>query len=83
MDLRYIEQIIDSEQTASLGLILKYAVEKLIDGRKTLPEIAEYIIGQLEKKGLEFFAEGGYIPGGYAVPRGQEIYSCLNRYRRV
>ncbi len=83
VELRYIEQIIDSEQTASLGLILKYAVEKLIDGRKTLPEIAEYIIGQLEKKGLEFFAEGGYIPGGYAVPRGQEIYSCLNRYRRV
>lgn len=83
VDLRYIEQIIDSEQTASLGLILKYAVEKLIDGRRTLPEIAEYIVGQLEKKGLEFFAEGSYIPGGYAMPRTQEIYSCLNRYRRV
>ena len=83
VDLRYIEQIIDSEQTASLGLILKYAVENLIDGRRTLPEIAGYIITQLEKKGLEFFAEGSYIPGGYALPRAQEIYSCLNRYRRV
>ena len=82
VDLRYIEQITDSEQTASLGLILKYAVEKLIDGKRTLPEIAEYISGQLEKKGLEFFAEGSYIPGGYAMPRKQEIYSCLNRYRR-
>jgi len=82
VDLRYIEQIIDSEQTASLGLILKYAVENLIDGRRTLPEIAQYIISQLEKKGLEFFAEGSYIPGGYALPRAQEIYSCLNRYRR-
>ena len=83
VDLRYIEQITDSEQTASLGLILKYAVENLIDGKRTLPEIAGYIITRLEKKGLEFFAEGSYIPGGYAMPRPQEIYSCLNRYRRV
>ena len=83
VDLRYMEQIVDSEQTAALGLILKYAVEKLIDGRRTLPEIAGYVTGQLESKGLEFFAEGGYIPGGYAMPRTQEIYGCLNRYRRV
>ncbi|MCM1106342.1 MAG: ABC-ATPase domain-containing protein [Blautia sp.] len=82
VDLRYIEQLIDSEQTAALGLLLKYAVEKLIDGHKTLPQIAEYLESQLKKKGLSFFAEGGYIPGGYAIPRAQEIYSCLNRYRR-
>ncbi len=83
VDLRYIEQIIDSEQTAALGFLLKYTVEKLIDGRRTLPEIAEYIIGRLEKEGLGFFSDGSYIPGGYAIPRAQEIYACLNRYRRV
>lgn len=83
VDLRYIEQIVDSEQTAALGLLLKYAVEKLIDGKRTLPEIAEYLIRQLEKDGLKFFAEGSYIPGGYAMPRAQEIYACLNRYRRA
>ena len=72
----------DSEQTAALGLLLKYSVEKLVDGKRTLPEIAEYLEKQLEQKGLEFFAEGSYIPGGYAIPRAQEIYACLNRYRR-
>ena len=82
VDLRYIEQLIDSEQTAALGLLLKYAVEKLVDGRRTLPQIAEQLVHQLEQKGLSFFAEGGYIPGGYAMPRPQEIYACLNRYRR-
>lgn len=82
VDLRYMEQIVDSEQTAALGLILKYAVEKLIDGRRTLPEIAKYIEDRLESKGIAFFAEGNYIPGGYAMPRIQEIYGCLNRYRR-
>lgn len=82
VDLRYVEQLIDSEQTAALGLLLKYTAEKLVDGRRTLPEIAEYLVRQLEQKGLSFFAEGSYIPGGYAIPRPQEIYACLNRYRR-
>ena len=83
VDLRYIEQLIDSEQTASLGLLLKYAVENLVDGKRSLPEIASYLWEQLQRKGLAFFAEGSYIPGGYAMPRLQEIYSCLNRYRRA
>ncbi|MDD6481055.1 MAG: ABC-ATPase domain-containing protein [Lachnospiraceae bacterium] len=83
VDLRYIEQLVDSEQTAALGLLLKYAVEHLVDGKKTLSEIAEYLGKQLEEKGLSFFAEGNYIPGGYAIPRIQEIYSCFNRYRRA
>lgn len=83
VDLRYIEQLIDTEQTAALGIMLKYAVEKLIDGKRTLSDIAEYMITQMQKKGLSFFAEGSYIPGGYAMPRPQEIYACLNRYRRA
>ena len=83
MDLRYIEQLIDSEQTATLGLLLKYAVEKLMDSKKTLPEIVQYLQSQIHKKGLEAFTDGKYLPGGYAIPRVQEIYSCFNRYRRA
>ena len=82
VDLRYIEQIVDTEQTASLSMLLKYAVEHLIDGKRTLPEIAEYLIRELDQKGLVFFSGGSYIPCGYAMPRAQEIYSCLNRYRK-
>lgn len=81
VDLRYIEQLIDGEQTQTLGVLLKYAVEKLIDGKKTLPQIVELLCGKLEKEGLSFLAEG-YISCGYAVPRRQEIYACFNRYRR-
>lgn len=43
IDLRYIEQLIDTEQTAALSLLLKYAVEHLIDGKRTLPEIVEFL----------------------------------------
>ena len=83
VDLRYVEQLVDSEQTAALGMLLKYAVEKMIDGKKTIPEIVSYLQKQLETKGLSFFADGGYIPCGYAIPRVQEIYACFNRYRRA
>lgn len=83
VDLRYIEQLIDSEQTAALGLLLKYAVEKLADNKKTLPEIVQYIQTVLEEKGLSAFMDGKYLSGGYAIPRVQEIYSCFNRYRRA
>lgn len=83
VDLRYIEQLIDSEQTVALGLLLKYAVEHLADGKRTIAEIVSYLDEQLSKKGLAFFAEGSYIPGGYALPRVQEIYACFNRYRRA
>ena len=81
VDLRYIEQLIDSEQTQALGGLLKYAVEKLIDGKRTLPEIVEILCDRLEKEDMSFLAEG-YISCGYAVPRRQEIYACFNRYRR-
>lgn len=54
VDLRYVEQLIDSEQTGALGALLKYAVEKLIDGKRTLPEIVELLCNKLEKKGCLF-----------------------------
>ena len=82
VDLRYIEQLIDTEQTAALGLLLKYTIEKLADGTRTIDDIVKYLADQLKHKGLSFLSEGSYIPCGYAMPRIQEIYSCFNRYRR-
>lgn len=82
IDLRYTEQLIDTEQTASLSLLLKYAVEHLVDGKRTLSEIVEYLQKNLTQYGLSFFADNQNIACGYAVPRIQEIYACFNRYRR-
>ena len=63
--------------------LLKYAAEKLIDGKRTLPEIVCFLNTQLEKNGFAFLEEGSGISCGYAMPRIQEIYSCFNRYRRI
>ena len=82
IDLRYTEQLIDTEQTAALGLLLKYAVEHLIDGKRTVSEIIQFLQKNLTQHGLSFFTDDKSISCGYAIPRLQEIYACFNRYRR-
>ena len=82
IDLRYIEQIADPEQTAALGQMLKYAREHLIDNRKSLSQIITLLEKKLEKEGLSGICSSSYTPCGLAMPRRQEIYSCFNRYRR-
>ena len=81
MYLRYLEQLIDSEQTACLGMLLKYAVEHLVDGKRTIAEVVVQLQKELETSGMHFLAENGIVSGGYAMPRVQEMYSCFNRYR--
>lgn len=81
VDLRYVEQIKDSEQTASLALLLGYAKDHYSDGKKTIPEIADLLYQELKQNGYSGFFRNSYIPGGYAIPRLQEIHACLNRYR--
>lgn len=81
VDLRYLEQLIDSEQTAALGQLLKYAVENLVDGKRSIADVVEYLQVKLEQEGMQFISGRGTLSGGLAIPRKQEIYACFNRYR--
>lgn len=81
VDLRGVEQLADSEQTGTLGQILRYGIEHYGGQRKELPEIMKDIAFLLEKKGLSAFCGSSYVRAGYAMPRIQEIYACFNRYR--
>ena len=82
---RYPQQpngITDPSYSISCGIQeLKYALENLVDGQRTVSEIVQLLSKELQKKGLAAFADGSSLPCGYAVPRIQEIYSCINRYR--
>lgn len=82
VDLRYIEQLTDKEQTAALGELLRYAQEYLVDGKRTISEIISVLQNKIEKDGFSAFFGNSYIPYDLAVPRIQEIFSCFNRYRR-
>ena len=80
MDLRYVEQLADSEQVNALAHLLRYGLEQVIDGKRTVRQIAELLADTLERKGWEPFC-ASYVPCGLARPRRQEIFACLNRYR--
>ena len=81
VDLRYVEQLADYEQLTCLGYILKHMEEELLDGRRTVRELVEGLVSNMEKKGFEAVSGEGYLSGNLALPRKQEIYACVNRYR--
>lgn len=81
IDLRYLEQLADQEQTAALSYILALAEKNLLDGRKTLTQLVDAICALMDQKGLAGLSAGGYLPTDLAMPRRQEIFACFNRYR--
>lgn len=80
VDLRYVEQITDAEQTTALAYLLRYGLEEMADGRHTLRQTVQMLFELLDKKGWEPFC-GSYIPCGLTKPRRQEVFACLNRFR--
>ena len=83
IELRYVEQLADSEQLYALGCLVKYAQLQIFDGRKTLTEAVDVLDRLLQDKGLSAVCGGSYVPSGLAMPRRQEIFACLNRYRAL
>lgn len=82
VDLRYVEQLADTEQVVMLGHILKYVLQNMAGGKKTLREIVEELFHMIGQKGMQGIYGGKYLPTGLAMPRKQEVFACLNRYRK-
>ena len=81
IDLRYLEQLADSEQTAALGYCLIYAEKHLMDGRRTLQEIVDELEKLMDEKGLWAITESRAAVPSAARPRRQEIFGCFDRFR--
>ena len=76
-----LEQLRDSEQTMALAYILKYLEVSVMDGHKSMEELAKLIEAQIDSKGLESLFVGADVRASLARPRGLEILGCINRYR--
>jgi predicted ABC-class ATPase len=83
VELRYLEQLRDSEQTMALAYLLKYLELKEMDGRKSMTELSDSIEKLMNEEGLESLFERGDVRSSLARPRRQEILACVNRYRRL
>ena len=81
IDLRYVEQITDSEQVTALGYCMRYAQKHILDGRKDLRQVVEELEKAMDKGTLSALCESSSSISCMAMPRKQEIFACFNRYR--
>ena len=83
IDLRYVEQITDSEQVTALGYCVRYAQKHLLNGRKDLRQIVEELEQIMEKGTLSALCESSSSVACMAKPRRQEIFACFDRCRSL
>lgn len=81
IDLRYVEQITDSEQVTALGYCIRYAQKHILNGRKDLRQVVEELEQAIAKGTLAALCESSSSVSCMAMPRRQEIFACFNRYR--
>ena len=83
VELRYLEQLRDGEQTMALAYLLKFLQLQVMDGKKNMPTLADQLEALLNNQGLEGLFEHGDVRSSLARPRRQEILACVNRYRQL
>lgn len=81
IDLRYVEQLADSEQVTALGYCVRYAQRNILDGKKTLRQVVDELEEIVKKQGLAALCESRSGIANMAMPRRQEIFACFDRYR--
>lgn len=83
IDLRYLEQLVDPEQLNALAQLMRYIRAQAADGKKDLVQIVDQVLAALAAGGFEKIQGGGTLPGNLALPRRQEIFGCMNRWREL
>lgn len=81
IDLRYVEQLTDSEQVTALGYCVRYAEKHFFGGRTTIQEVVRKLKEKIEQEGLSALCESSSSVACLAMPREQEMFACFNRYR--
>jgi hypothetical protein len=81
VDMRYVEQLADSEQLSALSYMIKYLKLHSFDGKKSVQECVERLYREIDGKGWSAFVGGETISGNLCLPRKQELYAAINRCR--
>ena len=78
IDLTDLEQLIELAQTKAICFALDYS-RRYVDKKRTLKEIVELVINDIDTKGLDVISE--QINGNFAAFRSFEMASAMNRMR--
>ena len=80
IDVRYLEQISESGQTTALAYMMGWILDN-VKSQEELSHLAERIYNMIEKQGMEAVIPANYSAGHPVLPRKQELYARLSRYR--
>lgn len=81
IDLRFVEQLADAEQTAALAKMLCWCMENQLLERYPVREVVTQLLKKAASDGLSSMNGHSYSAMGLSMPRSQEIFACLNRFR--
>lgn len=81
VEMRFVEQLADSEQTAALAQMLRSCLQRGLLERFTVRESVGRLLAEMDHDGLAAFSDTSYQAMGLCRPRTQEIFACISRYR--
>lgn len=80
IDVRYLEQLSESGQTTALAYMMGWILDH-VTKEEDIQEFIENMYKLIERKGMAAVIPVNYSAGHPVLPRKQELYACLNRYR--
>lgn len=83
IDLTAVEQVIDASHAYTLGRALAFCHERLVDGRRTVPEVLDALEQALDDEGLECLSPWREPAGDLVRPRRHEVAAALARLRTL
>jgi predicted ABC-class ATPase len=81
IDLTAVEQLVDPGQLNAIGQALYYARQQYMDGTRSLPEILDAVMGDIDRGGLDVLDRR--LVGDLVRFRRYELAAALNRLRTL
>lgn len=81
INLSSVEQLVDDSQTQSIALMIEFMQRNVLNDEITLKEAVEQLYNHIEVHGLDSISPHDGHPGNLALPRKQEVFAAVNRYR--
>lgn len=81
IDLGAVEQLVDAGQTRAIAEGLVHAWDHYIDGRRTLADVVDRVLADVENEGLDVLSP--FVVGDLAAFRPFELAAALNRLRTL
>lgn len=84
IDLGAVAQIVSPDQLRAIALAMVYAKQNYINGKKTLPEILNAVMADIQNQGLDILTKAAPYPqGDLALFRPLELAAAFNRLRSL